>query len=316
MIKKIIKTIYIGFLFCLLAVGIIVGSCFVIALIKPEIFDNPQKERKFVPIENASVSEKNMETKIYKVSTFIGSHVNNIPGMPGSGIRGSKFPINVLKIKNDIKGNPGTYQWLYSASSFKSLILSTYPKNWIDGEISDIYQRKKRVPYDKKTDIAANCNTDSTGYSVITFHGVSLYMYPFEIISEHFSHESAHANDWYTDNGLTLEQRLDFFLKIANRLQSDDRYNSEYLETVRQDYASDHDLQWKKMTAEYWAEICEEYLNGQLQKLQRPDIEIIEWVISLNDPNYDLLGSCEERLRCLGGYEPMISDRATSPSLK
>ncbi len=77
-----------------------------------------------------------------------------------------------------------------------------------------------------------------------------------------FSHELAHLNAGDFDNRMTPEQRLDFFLEVSQAFPSSkiagDPQSQDYIGEIRNE---DQKKQYYLVVSEYWALLCERYLN-------------------------------------------------------
>jgi len=246
------------------------------------------EQRKAQPLEELSLKEK-----VWLAEDLIGLEVNHIPGYITYKNNGA----DSLMKKSEV-GTTASYELKVSdlvsksgrdtipGDSLKQIILKGYPKNWVEGEITKISQTFT------ESDAWAICSTDQSGFSEITFYAYSYSQNPYKNVEYTLSHEIAHANDWDNDNSLTFEERIDFLLKIIDRVQSKDRFMSSYVESITN---PDPQHELKRKAKEYWGDICGVYFSGSTQRLNTKDIAIIEWVISLNDPNFDLLKACKVR---------------------
>jgi hypothetical protein len=69
-------------------------------------------------------------------------------------------------------------------------------------------------------------------------------------------HEISHCNDWYKDQEMNPKERLDLVKSIIERLKSDDRFMSDYVENIENNNPYEEmDIK----TQEYFAEIGEAY---------------------------------------------------------
>jgi len=121
------------------------------------------------------------------------------------------------------------------------------------------------------------------------------------IVNELLPHELAHLNDWDTNKLLTLEERLELLNKVLERLNSEDRYRSPYVESITSD-----NRQYEKYTKaqEYYAEIMEVYFSSSGPiALPEADRLIIESVMDKLNPQYDSQAMVGARLEILKGEE-------------
>ena len=203
-----------------------------------------------------------------------------------------------------------------SGGDFKAIAEQTYPDGWVGGEITSISQKDERKniggeiggEYGLEGEAWASCISTSTGYgydSEIVFHGWSYYETLYSNINEAFSHEIAHANDWEVSNDLSFEDRASFLLAIVERVQSEDRFHSTYVESIKNE---DKQLELHNKCKEYWAEICEQYFGGSAQNLNYKDVQLIESVVKKEDPNFDPLDAYTKRTNSIIAYGYKLRD--------
>ena len=183
--------------------------------------------------------------------------------------------------------------------TLEKIIEDTYPKGWFNEEVYRIVLDKERI-FTKGEDHLAvyGQQFEEGGHFSRSKHEIVLansdesfknssYWF-FDVIS----HESGHANDWESNNDLTNEERLDFLLKIYDRIKSNDRFMSSYVEEI-----NPKDLKQKNYTqcTEYWAEICGEYFTNGKNNLSPKDITIIESIIKKKQDNFSIDRALLER---------------------
>lgn len=250
------------------------------------------------------------EEKLEKVIELYGyENVYDLPGVRKYELKDAtesdliKFAIadkaNVSFSLQNVSDLNNDYGVKIKGSKLKDIIVQTYPKNWVESRVSNIIQSRSQHGTCQSTDgtssfVWAVCSDNSAGLSDIIFYDVSYRACMNDNIQHCFSHELGHANDWRNNNSLSFEERIDLLYSICERLNSDDRFHSEYVETR---------FTFDRKAIEYWAEICASYFNNQLfVQLNTKDVEIIEQIIIKDDPEFDAMASYIKRLMFLQYY--------------
>ena len=176
-------------------------------------------------------------------------------------------------------------------------ILATFPRNWVNGQISAISQtdkveviEKDGVRWTKDADFRFT-NEKITLYKNIKTHPLGLFAHVL-------AHESAHANDWKGNNRASYEDKLNLLFKLIGRLDSDERFKSEYAESKLKD-SENTKLNRYLYAQEYWADICAQYFQDPTQ-LSMDDFEIVDAWVKKSDPNFNPTTSNEQRTQILG----------------
>ena len=101
-------------------------------------------------------------------------------------------------------------------------------------------------------------------------------------------HEVGHCNDWIRDSEMGLIERLRMLKLITERVNSEDRFTSDYVEAIDSP-GGKKETQYIKAT-EYWAEICEEYFAApEAFKIENPvDFKIVDDFIKKQSPGFDI----------------------------
>lgn len=100
---------------------------------------------------------------------------------------------------------------------------------------------------------------------------------------EIFLHESGHLIDWEGNRFLKINDRLRLLEIIGKRLQSPDRYHSDYVESIHNE--NQYNEQYLKAT-EYFAEIVKVYFSSP-DELTPEDFTIVDIAIRMINPNFD-----------------------------
>jgi hypothetical protein len=115
-------------------------------------------------------------------------------------------------------------------------------------------------------------------------------------------HEISHCNDWYKDQEMNPKERLDLVKSIIERLKSDDRFMSDYVENIENNNPYEEmDIK----TQEYFAEIGEAYFMSpkELKESHPKDFEIIDSIVKKHDSDFDVFDFNEKLLE-------KVSDRS------
>lgn len=183
-----------------------------------------------------------------------------------------------------------------SIETLQKIIDETYPKGWFSEEVANI----------KLTNNTDNNDIDASYYDgkkggreaahfsyflnemVLRNYALKDIHFAFEVIS----HESGHANDWVSCEGLTPQERADLVIKTSDRITDSDRFMSSYVEGLKN---SDLQEDLYNKTTEYWGEICGEYLKNGKKNLSPKDVGLVEFVIKKKDPSFDIEKALERR---------------------
>jgi hypothetical protein len=115
-------------------------------------------------------------------------------------------------------------------------------------------------------------------------------------------HEISHCNDWYKDQEMNPKERLDLVKSIIERLKSDDRFMSDYVENIENNNPYEEmDIK----TQEYFAEIGEAYFMSpkELKESHPKDFEIIDSIVKKHDSDFNVFDFNEKLLE-------KVSDRS------
>jgi hypothetical protein len=111
------------------------------------------------------------------------------------------------------------------------------------------------------------------------------------LVEELITHELGHANDWSSDMEMSNEERLDLLLAVSDRLDAASRYDSSYVESIKN---RNKRLERYFKAREYWAEICSAYFNDP-DVLDVEDYILVDSVVKKSDPNFNCRKSSQER---------------------
>lgn len=112
------------------------------------------------------------------------------------------------------------------------------------------------------------------------------------IANDLFIHESAHLSDWKSNKLLTAKERMNLCYSVIERLKSEDRFKSSYVESI---HNSDKQAEMDLKSVEYFAEICSAYFSGDIISLNDADMKIVEDILMKTDKNFDRISAAEAR---------------------
>ena len=96
------------------------------------------------------------------------------------------------------------------------------------------------------------------------------------------AHEIGHHQDWENNNRLPIQERLVFLREVSEKFNSDDRWQSAYVDIdIRKEYRdkkSDPEEMLYRQVKEYWATIIEIYTTepDRLKKSHPKDFALTE----------------------------------------
>lgn len=181
----------------------------------------------------------------------------------------------------------------------------TYPKSWIEGEISEVsYQDEKiEMPEQYGEKLKGNKAQGSYSQRVMRFYGLPGGINSSDLSKDEiimfldltFAHEIGHANDWDEDMDMELTERQSLLLKVLERVQSEKPFKSEidtffsdptYSEKI-QNSDKQESLKWR--AKEYWADICREYFENAewMQENYPEDFKIVDDFVKKRDLNFN-----------------------------
>ncbi len=180
---------------------------------------------------------------------------------------------------------------LLEATAIDQILQETLPKGWVNNEV-------EKVTYEER-DGRATCyrngvNNDKRKAEIV------FRIYSRTCSLEHvvgvLGHEHAHANDWESDNEMTTVERVALILKIAERLETDDRFQSSYVEAIN--YENDPQRTRYTKAVEYWAVICQWYFSNA-DMLSIEDFKIVDSHIRKTDPKFNWVTAAARRLEII-----------------
>lgn len=222
--------------------------------------------------------------------------IETLSGKNYEGVDSTKISYGDAAIGFRDENKPEIFDTL-KQESLKKIIYETYPKNWFFGEVSSL-----KLSNNPDTDSSTNMygsNLEAVAHMTRAGQEMEFFKYnenfennPRLTISV-LGHEAGHANDWESNKVLTPKERLNLLINVANRLDDENRFISNYVENkiVTKDPKS---RLYVKAT-EYWAEICGEYFTNGNANLAPEDVALIEGIIKKKDADFDTYKSINKR---------------------
>lgn len=182
------------------------------------------------------------------------------------------------------------------------LVLETLPRGFVAGEIVSIRFRDERMPVGETYGLPKS-EAAGTAESVMVAEGTIITFWKGmkgasseEIWNGTILHEVAHANDWETDRNLDADERKDLKRRVLERVQAGDRHRSSYVESINNPIPQ---MELEIKAKEYWGEIVEAWLSGELQDPSSPDFALVQEYVAKNDPGFDRDAALAARLHVL-----------------
>lgn len=179
-----------------------------------------------------------------------------------------------------------------SSAEVKNYLEKGYPQEWLSKvrgirmvpfelDVAEEYNLKDGQGKSKSKALANVVGRGELGGSTLSFS---------QDIKNFFSaasHELGHANDWLGRTDLPDEYRIKLLYNVIKRVESPDRFNSAYVESIS-NQEPEKQLMYK--ATEYWAEIVGEYLDHPKEaktRLAPADITLIEQHLKVTAANFD-----------------------------
>lgn|SRR3989344_6181417 len=181
----------------------------------------------------------------------------------------------------------------------------TYPKSWINGEISLVYYKDEKVemPEHYGENLRRGKAEGSYHQRIMKFYGLPGGIKTSNLSKDEiimfleltFAHEIGHANDWEEDADMEITERQSLLLKVLKRVQSKKPFksemdtvlnNSSYTEKIQN---SDTQENLHLKAKEYWADICKEYFGNVewLQEKYPEDFKIVDDFVKKYDSDFN-----------------------------
>lgn len=168
------------------------------------------------------------------------------------------------------------------------IFVASYPKNWVKNDVGSIqFLPGKANSMPDKYGISGLSSGVTQRNSVQAGDSIRLYQENIYDIVDTYSHETGHANDWFSDSQHSVEERAELFRRVSQRFFSGTEiFPSDYVaEITNPDSKQARQL---KVT-EYWAEICGEYFNNPdyLRHSFPDDFSLVDSWVHDGDPSFN-----------------------------
>lgn len=210
----------------------------------------------------------------------------------------------------------------FESEKTAELLRTTYPKQWVSGEIDSIIYRPQASDDERTMGTQYNLGEGwiaggrargkQTGVTSIDLY-VQQNMYE---LLEVYSHEIAHPNDWERDSQLSIPERAALLSQVTKRfISGDNLYPSHYVESINNE---DPSSQLYTQVTEYWAEVCRAYFSNPngLRADHPDDFALVDGWIKKQDPDFNPVTAAQQRTKLIVGVnqERMVAERdALSP---
>lgn len=178
------------------------------------------------------------------------------------------------------------------------IVQETLPKGWLNNEVERIEYEdvEQDVDYEGiKNKALASCygngRLNNKRKTEIIFYAGSKRT-SLDYVVGAINHEVAHANDWESDNEMTVAEKAALALKIGQRLKAKDRFMSSYVESI--EYKNNKKKTRYLKATEYWAEICAQYFEDAT-RLNIKDYQIVDAHIRKTDPSFNWITAAVRR---------------------
>lgn len=171
----------------------------------------------------------------------------------------------------------------------------TYPKGWIDGEVSEITMNEIKLLDKKEVGAFVHAWKHGRKKIIIMNHNFSNSREDLTIIDGYFSHELGHANDWENKKNVVFQKRVALLADILRQIENTDIEN---LYSGYDLYDINDETQKNMLEAqETWAVMCKLYFcHSELFKELYPDaFKIVDDWVKNTDQNFEPLDASYKR---------------------
>ncbi len=181
-----------------------------------------------------------------------------------------------------------------SAEMLKKVLRETFPKQWIDGKVTQVSEDRNdpgKMPEELGIKNKAMGMVAYAEGGKIIFTRFSEKFTMKSNLEDTLLHELGHANDWLAPGIKDPRERADLLLKVAERVSANDRYHSDYVESINN---KDPHQQLYLRAQEYWAEICSQYFKDP-NKLNFKDFVLVDERVMNMDPGFNAVHASDAR---------------------
>lgn len=194
-----------------------------------------------------------------------------------------------------------------SSELVADLVRQTFPRSWATHNVDTIEFKEETLALPKSynlqgRDTLAECAPPQGGKRQRISFSILAKSYSADyILNETLAHELAHAHDFRYAR-LSPAERLAFLSKILERLESEGRFRSSYVEDINN---KDKAAELEGKALEYWAEIFGTYLSDPFEaktKLPKEDLEIIKEYFNLVAPGFNFEAAWSRRQKIISQF--------------
>jgi hypothetical protein len=172
---------------------------------------------------------------------------------------------------------------------------NTYPKGWIDGEVSEINMNDTKLLDKKGVGAFVHIWEHGRKKIIIMNHNFSNSPEDLTTIDSYFSHELGHTNDWENKKDASFQKRIALLADVLRQIENtdiEDLYDGYDL------YDIDDETQKNMLEArETWATMCQLYFfHSDIFRDIYPDaFKIVDDWVKNTDPNFDPIDAAHKR---------------------
>jgi|SRR3989344_3359450 len=188
----------------------------------------------------------------------------------------------------------------------REVLRKTFPRNWFEGEIS-IIRFKDTKEFDPDYGIfgGESWADFNRGNNVITFYAPARSKTVHVNINDCLAHELGHVNDWESDKETSFAEKVKLLLDVTNRLNEEDRYNSPYVELIKNE---DEKRERYLKATEYWAEICGAYFSLP-EYMNYKDFKLVDDWVQKQDSDFNVKQANGERHKIIANYHEHLTEK-------
>lgn len=174
---------------------------------------------------------------------------------------------------------------------------ATYPKNWINDEVSDINLTEPSfMDGDNEAASVRAWQRDRKQIFIIN-NNFSDDAKSYDDIDRYFSHELGHCNDWENKKDVPFEARISLLADVLEQIEKTD---IEDMYGGFEGYGIDKEEEANEkliVASETWAEMCEIYFSSPsyLKKVYPEAYNIVDNWIKAHDSDFDPFKAAEKR---------------------
>lgn len=201
----------------------------------------------------------------------------------------------------------GFENFILSNETVQAIFKETLPRGFVRNVNSIVYtDRVQLMPLSYGEEFSGSSQSAATAYEYereIRVHKGASTSSPSWIAHKLFSHEFFHLNDAESNLFLTVNERIELYKQLVDRVQAPDRFKSNYVEKIS---SNDDKLELQIKANEYFAEIGATYLSPDYHLLPDADKKLVKEFIAKMDPDFDRLKALNARRALIGEEIPRL----------